>query len=316
MAGELDAVHVRHVDVGQHEIGRRICSRSSASRPLMPPPASPTSGSEALRRQSSQQIAQAARALALRRRRSAHAGRSAMGAWPSRRALDAASRHRAVAKRDCRRCDSARSTPLRTVVRYGAGCALRSCPWSRATRGCLGVEVQREALAHVAERHLVARVMTACRRARTGSRSRALRRVRKMLIETVPACSKARCRDRRRSRAAAAARAAAPAHRRACSSSSSRRQPLAEAQLLELEILAAQLDFVGQRRELAVVAHQHAEQSRPCPAARLGAAGSLRTSESTALMLLNRKCGRIRACSACRRASAIAGDSARARSWK
>ena len=37
-------------------------------------------------------------------------------------------------------------------------------------------------------------------------------------------------------------------------------QPLAEPQLLELEVLPAQLDLVGERRELAVVAHQHAEQ--------------------------------------------------------
>ena len=44
--------------------------------------------------------------------------------------------------------------------------------------------------------------------------------------------------------------------------------------------------------------------------------GSWRISESTALMLLNRKCGRMRACSACSRASASAGDSARLRRWK
>ena len=44
--------------------------------------------------------------------------------------------------------------------------------------------------------------------------------------------------------------------------------------------------------------------------------GSERTSDSTALMLLNRKCGRIRACSACSRDSAMAGESAFARSLK
>ena len=37
-------------------------------------------------------------------------------------------------------------------------------------------------------------------------------------------------------------------------------QPFAEPQLLELEVLPAQLDLVGERRELAVVAHQHAKQ--------------------------------------------------------
>ena len=37
-------------------------------------------------------------------------------------------------------------------------------------------------------------------------------------------------------------------------------QPLAQAQLLELEVLPAQLDLVGERRQVAVVAHQHAEQ--------------------------------------------------------
>ena len=37
-------------------------------------------------------------------------------------------------------------------------------------------------------------------------------------------------------------------------------QALAQAQLLELEVLPAQLDLVGERREVAVVAHQHAEQ--------------------------------------------------------
>ena len=44
--------------------------------------------------------------------------------------------------------------------------------------------------------------------------------------------------------------------------------------------------------------------------------GSCLTSDSTALMLLNRKCGRMRACSACNRASASAGDSARPRRSK
>jgi hypothetical protein len=37
-------------------------------------------------------------------------------------------------------------------------------------------------------------------------------------------------------------------------------QAIAEPQLLELEVRAAKLDLVGERRELAVVAHQHAEQ--------------------------------------------------------
>ena len=88
-------------------------------------------------------------------------------------------------------------------------------------------------------------------------------------------------------------------------------QPVAEAQLLELEVLPAQLDLVGERRELAVVAHQHAEEVGHVVRAPSSArCGSLRTSDSTALMLLNRKCGRMRACSACSRASAIAGDSA------
>ena len=37
-------------------------------------------------------------------------------------------------------------------------------------------------------------------------------------------------------------------------------QALAQAQLLEIEILAGQLDFALQRGEIAVVRHQHAEQ--------------------------------------------------------
>ena len=49
-------------------------------------------------------------------------------------------------------------------------------------------------------------------------------------------------------------------------------EPIAEAQLLELEILAAQLDFVGQRREVAVVAHQHAKEIGQILERRLGAA--------------------------------------------
>ena len=44
--------------------------------------------------------------------------------------------------------------------------------------------------------------------------------------------------------------------------------------------------------------------------------GFCRMRDSTALMLLNRKCGRMRACSACSRASESAGDSALLRSWK
>jgi len=44
--------------------------------------------------------------------------------------------------------------------------------------------------------------------------------------------------------------------------------------------------------------------------------GSWRVSDSTALMLLNRKWGRMRACSACSRASDSAGDSARSRRLK
>jgi len=44
--------------------------------------------------------------------------------------------------------------------------------------------------------------------------------------------------------------------------------------------------------------------------------GSTRTRLSTALMALNRKCGRMRACSACSRASESAGDKARLRKLK
>ncbi len=94
-------------------------------------------------------------------------------------------------------------------------------------------------------------------------------------------------------------------------------QAVAQPQLLELEVLAAQLDLVGERRELAVVAHQHAKQVGHVLQRRFRrASGRVRTSDSTALMLLNRKCGRMRACSACSRASVIAGDSALARSRK
>ena len=94
-------------------------------------------------------------------------------------------------------------------------------------------------------------------------------------------------------------------------------QPVAQPQLLEREVLAAQLDLVGERRQIAVVAHQHAEQvGHVLAAPSRRAAARERTSDSTALMLLNRKCGRMRACSACSRASVIAGDSALARSRK
>ena len=37
-------------------------------------------------------------------------------------------------------------------------------------------------------------------------------------------------------------------------------QALAEAKLLEVQVLAAKLELVGERRQLAVVAHQHAKQ--------------------------------------------------------
>ena len=37
-------------------------------------------------------------------------------------------------------------------------------------------------------------------------------------------------------------------------------QAVAESQLLQREVLPAQLDLVGERHEIAVVAHQHAEQ--------------------------------------------------------
>ena len=49
-------------------------------------------------------------------------------------------------------------------------------------------------------------------------------------------------------------------------------EPITQAKLLELEILAAQLDFVGQRCEVAVVAHQHAKKVGQILERRLGAA--------------------------------------------
>ena len=48
-------------------------------------------------------------------------------------------------------------------------------------------------------------------------------------------------------------------------------EALAEAQLLEVEVLPAQLDLVGERRQLAVVAHQHAEEVGHVLERRLGA---------------------------------------------
>jgi hypothetical protein len=39
VAGQFDAVHARHADIGQHDIDRMFAQKSSASRPL---PASPT----------------------------------------------------------------------------------------------------------------------------------------------------------------------------------------------------------------------------------------------------------------------------------
>ncbi len=58
-------------------------------------------------------------------------------------------------------------------------------------------------------------------------------------------------------------------------------QPLAEPQLLELEVLPAQLDLVGERRQVAVVAHQHAKQVGQVLSAASARRGSLRTSDST-----------------------------------
>ena len=52
-------------------------------------------------------------------------------------------------------------------------------------------------------------------------------------------------------------------------------QALAQAQLLELEILAAQLDFARQGGQIAVVGHQHAEQIGHVLQRRLGALGLL-----------------------------------------
>ena len=61
---------------------------------------------------------------------------------------------------------------------------------------------------------------------------------------------------------------------------------------------------------MVVFCHQYAEQFGGSSSARSALRGSLRIRLSTALMLLNRKYGRMRACSACKRASISAGDSA------
>ena len=83
-----------------------------------------------------------------------------------------------------------------------------------------------------------------------------------------------------------------------------------------MEDMSAQPQFLFQRGHVAGVAQQRAEQFGQVFQRRLGRRGALRISDSTALRLLNRKCGRIRACSACSRASASAGEKARVRSSK
>ena len=88
-------------------------------------------------------------------------------------------------------------------------------------------------------------------------------------------------------------------------------QPLAQAQLLDARVALEQRDLVGEAHELRARPPSACGTGPPGPRARARrAAGRARISESTAFRLLNRKCGRMRACSACSRASASAGECA------
>ena len=85
---------------------------------------------------------------------------------------------------------------------------------------------------------------------------------------------------------------------------------------LEAQVALAQGDLVGERDQLAVVLHQRAEQVgqlfQPSSARR----GLARSTPSTPFRLLNRKCGRIRAVSASRRASASTAGHGPRHGWQ
>ena len=88
-------------------------------------------------------------------------------------------------------------------------------------------------------------------------------------------------------------------------------QALAEAQLLEPGVALEQRDLVGEAHELRARPTSACGRGPPGPRARARrAAGRGGSATSTAFRLLNRKCGRMRACSACSRASASAGECA------
>src|SRR6185312_8679434 len=142
---------------------------------------------------------------------------------------------------------------------------------------CLGVEMQRQALADVVQRHLVA---TAAARARLvgiaqdrvhfaaaqEDINRDHPRGATRLDAMVDGILQQRLEDQRRHHRILRHVVDVPVDG----------QTVAEAQLLQVEIMTAQLDLVLQRRELAVVAHQHAEQvsqvlERGFGAARVGA---------------------------------------------
>ena len=75
-------------------------------------------------------------------------------------------------------------------------------------------------------------------------------------------------------------------------------QPIAEPQALDPLVGARDLDLVRQRDAFAMLAQRCAEQVGEVRDRLLGGRGLLRVSEAIVFMLLNRKCGRMRACSA------------------
>ena len=181
-----------------------------------------------------------------------------------------------------------------------------------------GVEVEREPLPDVRHRHLVAGVMATLLAHRV--RNDCVQRLALAVDADARACParwRVRCRGRPRSRSSAAARAVARARPRACSRHATRPQPRAEPQLLEIQILAAErrprARSGASSRLSCISTRKRSARSSSAVSARRGSA---RISESTAFRLLKRKCGRMRACSACSRAMVSAGDSRRLRMLK
>ena len=163
--------------------------------------------------------------------------------------------------------------------------------------------MQRQALADIGQRHLVARVMVAV--LAIGIAQHHVHFVAHMVdvdADHAGFDATARCRDRPRSRAAAAAPAAGSARPPACCRYASRlaaASPRRSCSRLRYWRHSSTSRASGARSRLSAISTRNrSAMSSSAASARRGSCGS---ATSTALMLLNRKCGRMRACSACSR---------------